>query len=95
VLLSRHCCDGLNSKAIDSPGPGSYELASSSFRPANPHGPPHTFGATNHEIKYDTISPGPLAYNAVPRPKYSPKFGFGASSRGADKKTYVMVHEWV
>ena len=70
-------------KARDSPGPGEYELASSSFREANPHGPPHTFGATNHDQDYRTASPGPLAYNAVPRPKHSPKFGFGAGDRGA------------
>ena len=86
---------GLCSKAIDSPGPGTYELASSSFKPANPHGPPHTFGATNHEINYETDSPGPLQYNAVPKSAYSPQFGFGASSRGANYKTYGGAEEFM
>ena len=42
----------------DTPGPGAYELASSSFRGVNAFGPPHTFGATNHDQTYATDSPG-------------------------------------
>jgi len=80
---------------MDSPGPGTYDLASSSFKPANPHGPPHTFGATNHDISYKTDSPGPLAYNAQPKSAYSPQFGFGASSRGGTDKLYGGAEQFM
>ena len=80
---------------MDSPGPGTYDLASSSFKKANPHGPPHTFGATNHDQHYETDSPGPLAYNAVPKSAYSPQFGFGASSRGADGHLYGGAEQFM
>lgn len=62
---------------------------SSSFRMPNPNGPPHSFGATNHETKYDTDSPGPAAYAASKKAGYSPHFGFGASKRGEGNKVYA------
>merc|ERR1719258_380263 len=72
-------------KARDSPGPGAYELANSSFKPTNPNSK-STFGATNHDQKYESASPGPLAYNVKLPPKNSPKFGFGAGDRDKDRR---------
>lgn len=82
---------GTGIKGVTGPGPGIYKIGSSSFRKPNPHGPPHQFGATNHDQSYDTPGPGPAAYNAVPPKSKSPQFGFGASMRGGGDRSYWGV----
>lgn len=80
---------GTGIMAVDSPGPGTYSAGNwSSFKGVNPNGPPNSFGATGHDIDYSTVSPGPLQYNPEHKAGYSPKFGFGASQRGENDKTF-------